>query len=203
MRGKESALIKSLPLGARGERKSQTAWLFPPSADAAVPQRMDFRPKGEKTDEGGRSSPSTTSSGAPRHLPLSRGRNTGAAHCFYGKRQPKSLPLRQSRNAGKVAVRPTGELTDEGKEGDLTKQVSITAPLISHLRPAGLLTASPPKGEANAPRSIIRERTTKSLLPSGGARGVKKKPNGLAFSAERRCGCAASDGFSTNGRTDG
>ena len=32
---------------------------------------------------------------------------------------------------------PTGELTDEGKEGDLTKQVSITAPLISHLRPAG------------------------------------------------------------------
>ena len=37
-----------------------------------------------------------------------------------------------------------------GKASDLTKQVSITAPLISHLRPAGLLTASPPKGEANA-----------------------------------------------------
>ncbi len=68
-----------------------------------------------------------------------------------------------------------------GKEGDLTKQVSITAPLISHLRPAGLLTASPPKGEANAPRSITRERTTKSLLPSGGARGVRKSQTAWLF----------------------
>ena len=41
-----------LPSGARGVRKSQTAWLFPPSADAAVPQRMAFRPTGELTDEG-------------------------------------------------------------------------------------------------------------------------------------------------------
>ena len=43
----------------------------------------------------------------------------------------------------------------------------------------------------------------KEAFPHRGARGVRKKPNGLAFSAERRCGCAAADGFSTEGRKDG
>ena len=156
----------------------------------------------EKRRMRGRSSPSTTSSGAPRHLPLSRGRNACAAHCSGAhcqKPSPAAKPQCGARGARKsqtawlfqpcadaavpqrVAFRPTGELTDEGKEGDLTKQVSITAPLISHLRPAGLLTASPPKGEANAPRSITRERTTKSLLPSGGARGVRKSQTAWLF----------------------
>ena len=74
---------KSLPSGARSVRKSQTAWLFPPSADAAVLQRMAFRPKGEKTDEGAIVNIHHL---IRRFAPPSphRGRNTGAAHCFIG-----------------------------------------------------------------------------------------------------------------------
>ena len=45
---------------------------------------------------------------------------------------------------GKVAVRPTGELTDEGKVFTLTKQVRTTGySLISHRSPQFALTASP------------------------------------------------------------
>ncbi len=43
-------------------------------------------------------------------------------------RPTKSLPPRRSRNAGKVAVRPTGELTDEGKVSTLTKPVLCNSP---------------------------------------------------------------------------
>jgi hypothetical protein len=39
-------------------------------------------------------------------------------------------------------------------------------------------------------------------FPRWGAKR-KKKPNDLAFSAERRCGCTAAAGFSTEGRKDG
>ena len=106
----------------------------------------------------GRSSPSTTSSGAPRHLPLSWGRRDAAQ---------KPSPW------GKVAVRPTGELTDEGGRS-LPSTTSSGAP--RHL-------------------PLIGEGTQARHIASSDAADQKPSP-----AAKPQCG---EGGSSTNGRTDG
>ena len=136
---------KSLPPcgGARGVRKSQTAWLFQPSADAAVPQRQAFRPKGEKTDEGAfvnihhlirRSAPPSPH----------RGRNTGAAHCFIGCGQPKAFPLLPLWEAAnqKPSLGGRWRLSRKAKTTDEGKVITITNPFLYN---------SPPPHQSSAP----------------------------------------------------
>ena len=159
----------------------------------------------------GRSSTSTTSSGASRHLPLSRGRwEAGAAHCFIGCGRPKAFPLLPLWEAAnqKPSLGGRWRLSRKAKTTDEGKVITITNPVLYN---------SPPPHQSSAPcglqllhqrekpalRGALLARALPKAFPLRWGARRKKKPNGLAFSAERRCGCAAAAGFSTEGRNDG